>query len=350
MQENEKKYFVGLDVHKDYSTYAILDQQGNLLKQGNLLNIELEEKLHSLVDGNKILTFETTRNWYYIYDRLEQKFDKIFLANTYKTKIIGEAKVKTDKISAKLLADLTRVNLLPYAYIPPKEIRDKREILRTHFSLVELRTIIKNKLHSILSKNGLICPYTDILGQQSLRWLNEVSENLYFTYREEIRSYLEVAKIIKEQIKKIDEIIKGMAILDENAIIIDTHPGIGYYLGLLISYEIVDITRFKNVKKLIKYSRLAAGVHSSGGRRYYTKIIKEGSKWLCYGFIEAAKSIIRSGVDEELMEYYLRIKSKHGSGAATIALARKIAINVYYMLKYRKVYNEFKSREGQVAS
>ena len=118
-----------------------------------------------------------------------------------------------------------------------------------------------------------------------------------------------------------------------------------------ITTEIVDIERFANVKKLIKYSRLAPGVYSSGGKRYHTHLVKEGSKWLSYGFVEAAKSIIRSRSDEEMVEYYLRIKSKHGHGAATIALARKVLINVYYMLKYRKRYEEFKAnRRGQVAS
>jgi len=350
----EKTYYIGLDVHKNYSTYAIMDKEGNLFKEGNLINDELSTKLPSFVEGRKILTMETTRNWYAIYDTLEDKFDRIYLANTYKAKIIAEAKIKTDKIAAKHLADLTRANLLPYAYIPPREVRDKREILRCRFSLVKMKSIIKNKLHAVLSKNGYICPYTDILGIRSIEWLKEISERFYFTYRMEINSYIEIAKLIKDKISDIDKQIKEMAMESEEAKIVESHPGIGYYLSLLITTEIVDIERFANVKKLIKYSRLAPGVYSSGGKRYYTHLVKEGSKWLSYGFVEAAKSIIRSRSDEEMVEYYSRIKSKHGHGAATISLARKVlinVINVYYMLKYRRRYEEFKAnRRGQVAS
>jgi len=351
MSNPEKIYFFGLDVHKDYSTYAIMDKEGNLFKEGNISNNELSSLPLLVENGSKILTIETTRNWYSIYDSLEEKFDKIFLANTYKTKIIGEAKIKTDKISARILADLTRANLLPRAYIPSKQVRNIRELLRTRFSFVEMRTRIKNKIHSVLSKNGIICPYTDILGKSSIEWLREISENFDFTYRKEIKSYIEVAEKIKEKISEIDRDIEEIVLQNEEAKIVDSHPGIGYYLALLITMEIVEIERFNNVKKLIKYSRLAPGVISSGGKRYYTHLVKEGSKWLCYGFIEAAKSIIRGRLDEDLLNYYLQVKSRHGSGAATIALARKIVINVYYMLKYKKRYEEFKNnRRGQVAS
>jgi transposase len=79
----------------------------------------------------------------------------IRLAHPLKTGAIAEAWIKTDRVDATMLAHLLRTNLLPAAYIAPREIRDIREALRCRASLVAIRVLLKNKIHALLSKNGL---------------------------------------------------------------------------------------------------------------------------------------------------------------------------------------------------
>ena len=98
---------------------------------------------------------EATRNWYWMSDFIEGIGLKPILAHPKKVRIIAEATVKTDKIDSKVLAHLERVNFLPMSYIPTKEIRDVRELLRYRMSLVVVRTSLKNRAHSVLAKMGV---------------------------------------------------------------------------------------------------------------------------------------------------------------------------------------------------
>jgi len=125
---------------------------------------------------------EATRNWYYLYDIMEDMVDRVHLAHPLKTRAIAHARIKTDKISSSILAHLLRTDLLPSSYIPSKEIRDQKELLRYRASLVGLRTMIKNKVHSLLSKNGLSSPYSDPFGKKGLLWLKALPLREHYPY------------------------------------------------------------------------------------------------------------------------------------------------------------------------
>ena len=111
--------------------------------------------------------------------------EEIQLAHPLKTKTIASATIKTDRIDATILAHLGRADLVPQAYIPPREVRDLREILRHRAFLVYLQTAVKNRIHSYLSKQGLEPPFTDLFGKSGLAWLRALE------IREPYRSLLD---------------------------------------------------------------------------------------------------------------------------------------------------------------
>jgi len=156
--------YYDIDIHKKYSTYTMVDEQGNVMNQGKIDNsIEAFKEVFREASGsNTKAVIESTCNWYYIHDLLEGMVDEVVIAHPLRTKAIASAKVKTDKIDATTLAQLLRADLIPRAYIAPPEIRDLRELLRYRASMVRIRTKVKNKIHAILIKNGINSPYSDL--------------------------------------------------------------------------------------------------------------------------------------------------------------------------------------------
>jgi len=122
--------YVGIDYHKRYTVATQMDPQGVIPSQVRLKNDpdSLRTLASSLPPGSKI-ALEATEGWYSFYEMLESYCPEIYLAHPLKTRAIAEARIKTDKIDSTILAHLLRANLLPISYIPPREIRDGREIL-----------------------------------------------------------------------------------------------------------------------------------------------------------------------------------------------------------------------------
>lgn len=88
------------------------------------------------------------------------------LTNPLKTKAIASARNKSDKVDARILAHLLRTNLIPQCYLPPKEMREIRSLVRHRVSIVKLRTMVKNKVHALVDRNGLKHEFSDLLAKQ----------------------------------------------------------------------------------------------------------------------------------------------------------------------------------------
>jgi len=327
--------YVGVDYHKKYSIATKMDDKGRISEQVRLRNDSktLLRYAESLPKGTKI-AIEATGNWYYFYELLESRCSEIYLAHPLKTRAIAEARIKTDKIDSTILAHLLRADLLPTSYIPPKEIRDIREILRYRASLVSLRTSIKNKVHAILSKNGIEIGYSDIFGKKAIKYLKSLE--LRACYKEGINGYIRLVETLNTLIDEITEIIENISKDNLQAKLLDTIPGIGYYSALLIVSEIGDISRFPSARKLCSYAGLVPSVHSSGGKTRYGSITKQGSRWLRWILIELSHHFINGS--ERMKKMYLRIAKSHGKNTARVAVAREMLKVMYHMLRDRRPF------------
>ncbi|NPV58426.1 MAG: IS110 family transposase [Actinobacteria bacterium] len=322
--------YVGLDYHKRYSVATKMGEGGEVLEQVKLLNHApcLMEFLNDLPQDAKI-ALEATGSWYWLYELLEDRGTEVHLAHPLRTRAIAEARIKTDRIDSRILAHLLRTDLLPTAYIPPRAVRDVREILRYRASLISMRTQVKNKVHAILSKNGIRPRYTDLFGKGSLRQLQAL--DLRPAYALELRGYLRLAEALQQLIAEVDARVEEIATDDPRAILLTTIPGIGYYSALLIISEIGDIARFPNARKLCSYAGLVPRVHSSGGRTRYGPITKQGSKYLRWIMVELSPHFCRGSSRMERL--YRRVCLRHGKNAARVAVAREMLKVIYYMLR-----------------
>ncbi len=322
--------FIGVDYHKKYSVATKMNDKGKITEQIRLSNDPqtLLRYAESLPKGSKI-ALEATGNWYYFYELLESRCPDIYLAHPLKTRAIAEARIKTDKIDSTILAHLLRSDLLPTSYIPPREIRDTREILRYRASLVSLRTSIKNKVHAILSKNGIILDCSDIFGKKTIHHLKSL--DIRTCYKQGIDGYLRLVEALNGLILEVTETIKCIVETNAQAKLLITIPGISYYSALLIVSEIGQIQRFPHAKKLCSYAGLIPSVHSSGGKTRYGSITKQGSKWLRWILIEQSHHFTNGS--DRLKKMYLRIAKNHEKNTARVAVAREMLKVIYYMLR-----------------
>ncbi|MFZ2095537.1 MAG: IS110 family transposase [Anaerolineales bacterium] len=329
--------YVGIDFHKNYSFVTEMNEGGAIQRQVKLSNHydTLKGYVDTLPSQTKI-AIEATCNWYYFYELVEDHDLEVALAHPLKTKAIASARLMNDKVSSETLAHLLRADLLPRAYIPDQETRDIREVLRMHAFLIAQRTRLKNRVHAILLKNGISCPYANIFGKTSLTWLNELT--LRACYQNAIVSYTRLAKAFNEEITLLKETIKTIAYDHPYARILDTHPGISYYSGLLIAAEIGEIKRFPNAGKLCSYAGLVPTMHASGGKVRMGSITKQGSKWLRWILVECTLHAIKKS--DHYRDLYTRVAHKHGNGTARVAVARSMLRAIYAMLRFNRPYQE----------
>ena len=327
--------YVGVDYHKRYSVATIMDEAGAILSQQRVSNDpDTLRQFAAQLPAGSTIALEATGSWYYFYEVLENSGADIRLAHPLKTRAIAEARIKTDKIDATMLAHLLRADLLPSAYIPPREIRDSREILRYRASLVALRSSLKNKVHAILSKNGISIKYSDIFGKKALRYLNKLE--LRPCYRLGLDGYCRLAELLSILIADVTERIKEIVTDNPQAVLLTSIPGISYYSALLILSEIGDVYRFPTARKLCAYAGVVPSVHSSGGKTWHGSITKQGSRWLRWILIELSHHFARSC--ERLGRMYARISHKHGKNTARVAVAREMLKIIYYMLRDNRAF------------
>jgi transposase len=330
--------YIGVDYHKKYSYIVVKNEDGRVEGRGMVNNTreEVQRFLEPYRPGMAVV--EATRNWGLIYDWLEEVLDDVALAHPLKVKAIAEARIKADKISADILADLLRADLLPRAYAPSKQTRELKNILRQRMFFVRVQTMVKNRIHDILDRHPEVLSQapevSDLFGAAGVQRLDQTvlpgEDNRLLT------SELELLKFLKEKISQSNGTVKNLANGDARARVLKSIPGIGPFFSVLILYEIDDISRFRDEKKLCAYAGLVPSTHASGGKVFHGKITKTGSKWLRWAAIEAAQTAVRS--DSEFHAYYQRIRVRKGTNAAKVATARRLLTIVYRLLRQGRFY------------
>jgi len=329
---------IGMDAGKRSSwCEAISTETGEVVKEEKVSNRKEEffnfiRKLPKPIR----LVMEATSNWQYLYDCWEDLVEEIQLAHPLKTKAIASAKIKTDRIDDGILAHLGRADLIPQAYIPSKEIRDLREILRHRIFMVALQTRIKNRIHSYLWKLGFETEETDLFGKAGISWLKSL--NLRQPFKTMLEQDLKILKTIQQEIKKATHQIEEIANDDRKVELILPIRGIGKYSAMLILAEIGDINRFPYSKKIVSFSGLCPSTFQSGRVFYHGNITKQGSKWLRWILVEASQKYAKA--PGRLGDLYRRIEKKKGSKTARVAVAREILVAIYYCLKKGVVFEE----------
>lgn len=340
------KYNIGIDYHKKFSYVVVKDKEGQVLRSGQIQNSEdsVSKFLAPFTKDSKAV-LESCRNWCVMHDWLEDIVDDVVLANPFKVKAIAEAKIKTDKIDATVLADLLRADLIPQSYIATREVRDMRSLLRERMFFVRLRTMTKNRITTIFDRYPeevrKFKAQTDLFGKKGREQLEQIK--LRDPDRALIDRELNFIDLLNVFIKEIEEVIDDNFQQSKSAQYLESIPGIGKFFAMLIDAEIGEISRFRNVNKLACYAGLVPSTYSSGGKTVNGRIIKGGNQILRWAFVEAVIPAIAS--DEELRFEYDELRKRMNWNKAKVAVARKILNIAYKCLTEKRNYKKLNKIE-----
>jgi len=270
--------YVGIDVHKRFCQAAMMDEAGRIQRElrfdNTLEGTSCLVNLARSIDPHVKAVVEPSANyWIKVYDRLEDEGVEVTLSNPLRTKAIAEAKVKMDKLDAKMLAYLLRGDLVAESYVPTRKNRERRTLIRHRASLLKMRVEVKNRIHALLDKHDLPYDYSDLFGKEGIEWLRNL--NLPSIDQQILRSNLQILETLNSEIQNADIQIAKDAVNEEQAKLLMTMPGVDYYAAMILLSEIGDVKRFASPEKLASWVGLAPQVHQSGETQWTGHIAKK---------------------------------------------------------------------------
>ena len=332
--KHARKRYVGLDVHKDVVEYCILDAAGKKLDGGRIICEQSVLELFAMktLSPKDYVALEATANTWSVVDIIEPHIAKIVVGNAMKTKAIAEAKVKTDKIDAKILAQLLRCDFLPTVWIPDAQTRVLRRLSSFRKSLVQDSTAAKNRIKGIL--NHLLIKHAVVWSKDGLDELKKLDIPLH----ERVIMECEIAMLehLRTQIEKVEAEIKKLAYEEANVRLLMTLPGVDYNTATAVVAAFGDISRIKDADHAASYLGLVPRTKQSANTCRQGAITKAGSSLARSLLCEAAQCLSRN--DGPLGVFVRRLLQKKTWNKAIVAGARKLATIAYHMLKNKEPY------------
>jgi len=339
------EYYIGCDAHKTYSVFAGISEAGEVIdaKRVEHDRMVFRSFLGTLPPACRIAV-ETVGNWYCIIDEMERAGHKPSLTHAARAKLMMGQVNKTDKLDARGLAILARNGTLPEVWIPPGDLRDQRELPRMRMAFVNIRTKLKNRIHAALAKYAItIDGATDIFGAKGQRLLAEAMDELPPETRHSVEEQLHLLGQVEDAIKETEKRILGIIEASHTMRLLDTLPGVGSILAIVIALEVGDVRRFASAERLVSYAGKSPRVNSSGGKTHYGRVRADVNRYLKWAYTEAANAIVlqqhRLG-DCHVLRLYWRIRNTHGHAKAITAVGRHLAEATYWVLRNDEPYRE----------
>jgi len=334
----QHQFYCGIDLHARTMYLCILNRDGEILVHRNM-KTRPDTFLTAIAPYREdlVVCVECIFTWYWLADLCAREGIPFVLGHALYMKAIHGGKAKNDKIDAQKIAVLLRGGMLPQAYVYPAEMRATRDLLRRRMHLMrkraELLAHVQNtnsqynlpeigkKIAYKANRDGIAERFPDPAVQKSI----EVDLAL-IGYYDPLLTDLEL------------HIVKTAKQHDAQTLYrLQSVPGIGKILSLVLLYEIHDIQRFPRVQDFVSYCRLVKCAKESAGKRYGTSGAKIGNAYLKWAFSEAAVLFLRNHPAGQ--KYLARLEKKHGTGKALTILAQKLARAVYYMLRRDTVFD-----------
>jgi transposase len=265
----------------------------------------------------------------WVRDQLAACGWEIQIAEPRKVKALAPLACKTDRVDARVLAELVRRDLVPEVWVPSLGDRELRERLRRRTHLVKLRTSATNRAFGLLTQWGLRVSLTTLRKPGSLDRLLE--RGVPAVWLQSIQTLLSVIDDLDRQIAPIERELRPLAHSNEQVQLLMTIPGVAELLGLTLLAEIGDISRFPSARRLVGYSGLAPTIKQSGQSSWIGPISKAGPSTLRWAAIEAAQGAWRP--TNPWHRLYADTKQRHGKASpAKAAVARKVLIACWHVL------------------
>jgi transposase len=331
---------VGCDLHSRKQQVAVLDTRtGELVEQELAHEGDAVERFYRALPPPVTIGIETTGYTQWFHALMHQLGHTVVVGEAAKIRAMVVRKTKTDRRDARHLLDLLQHDRFPAVWIPDPDTRDRRALIAHRVRLVRMRTMVKNGLQAI-ALNQRLALRSKLWSQRGLAQLRALSLPPNTTCRRD--DGLELLGWLTSRIAQLDERISVVVEADPRARRLLTHPGVGPLTALTTVLVLGPVRRFPNSKHVVSYVGLAPAINASADKQHLGKITKQGSALLRWVLGQAAPLAARA--DDDLRRRYFAVLHRRGRPKAKVALARKLLVRLYIMLRDGIDYEEFRRR------
>lgn len=328
--------YIGIDLHKHLIVGHIVDQAGKVLDTFRYDSVDaatLEHIGRRRLRPDDHVVMEATTHCWAVVRALEPFVAKVVVSNPLATKAIAQAKVKTDKVDAAVLAHLLRLGYLPEVWQPDAATRDLREWTARRSRIVGQRTAVINRIRSTLAQRLLDCPH-DMTSMGARDWI--AGQTVDADARWLLDSDLRLLTAVQAEIDAIDAHLAKRGYVDERVKLLMTLPGVGQETAQSLLAAIGDIARFPNADKLAGYLGLVPSTRQSSNHCYHGPITKQGRGHTRWMLVQAAQAVrMHPG---PLGHFFRRLKQRKCHNVAVVAVAHKLALLAWHLLKTGEPY------------
>lgn len=342
-------YFAGIDLGKRKSQIKVITSERKVVEELKIENDPKNfERIFKKYKGNIEVACEASSNAFWVADVLAPLVRKVHVGHTSKIRLIAEARIKTDKLDAGILAELLRADLFPKIWIPPKRIRELRELVRGLIRMRRSAVRCRNQVHGLLGRHGVFYKHSEMSGSK-LGALVEEAE-LPLPARLAARSVLRVEDAIQKEAKEIQAAIRTELNREPELLrtvsLLESIPGVGFFSAVLFVLELWDISRFRDEAHLASYIGFVPSTHQTGQTMYHGKMTKQGNVLVRWVLVQDAWTAVRTnGFFAARHEYY---RAKKSAGRAIVPVARALLKTIFQVWSLRKEYSELYEKKALV--
>ena len=330
--------FCGLDIHKKEIQAVLIDDAGKVLLRQRFLATSpvILAFAHKHLTPDDRVALEATTNTWPIVALLQPLVKEVVVSNPMRTKAIAQAKIKTDKVDALVLAQLLRADFLPNVWIPNEETRRLRQRATERSMLMNDRTRIKNRIHAILHQRLIEPPTGDLFSTENLAWLRGSSIPLEPQGRAALDRQLRLYDALQPELDTVTQHAAEQAYHNPQTKLLMTLPGVDFCVAEGILAAFGDFTRFPSADKAASYLGLVPSTFQSGDHCYHGRITKQGRSHARWMLVQAAQTAaLHPG---PLGAFFRKLARKKNRNVAIVATARKLATIAWHMLTNNEPY------------
>jgi transposase len=320
---------IGCDLHTRYQVIAMLDTETGEVVTHRLEHQSGEAKtFYTSLPRPSRIGIEATGYTQWFEQLLAERGHELWVGDAAEIRARAVRRQKTDTRDAEHLLELLWTKRFPRLWVPSPQERDLRQLLKHRHKLVQMRTSVQNQLHYLAMNQG-VCRKGKLWSRRGRQELEGLELSPWAHRRRQ--ELLELFDRLQPRIAELDQAVEAEAARRPEAVRLMTQPGVGPVTALAFVLTLGPVERFGNSRQVVSYLGLNPIEDSSGPRRRLGPISKQGNPMLRWLLVEAAQSVVR--FDAELRRKYQRLKFRRGGQIAKVAIARQLAVRLYWRLR-----------------
>jgi transposase len=329
--------YAGIDLHSSNNYLGIIDTNDKRIFGKRLPNCigTISMALEPFRKKISAIAVESTYNWYWLVDGLQDKGYKMHLANPSAIHQYEGLKHTDDKWDSFWLAHMLKLGILPQGYIYPKKYRAIRDLMRRRLRYVNQRTSHVLSLQSMLNRHLALQLNGNEIKKLKVADVDKLFKDPFCASA--AKHSISTISFLNATAKQIERQILASLKLKKSFHVINSIPGVGNILGLTVMLEADDFSRFESPGNYASYCRCVKSERTSNKKKKGEGNRKNGNKYLAWAYVEAAHLIIR--FCPEANAFYQQKKAKTNGAIATKALANKLARATFCMMRDQTMFD-----------